>query len=265
VRKIISWNVNGIRACEKKGLIDWMGKRQPAVLGLQETRVDAHRLAPHLREPVGYHAVWSFAEKKGYSGTALFTREKPLKAYGMIGDPRFDREGRISGVELEDIIVFNVYFPKGSGVDRDNSRVPYKLDFYQVFFDYAVDVSKQRKKPLVVMGDFNTAHENIDLKNWKTNQRTSGFLPEEREVMSAQLARGFVDTFRHLHPSVECYSWWSQRLGVRARNIGWRIDYVWVSESLAPRVERAFLETETLGSDHCPVGIELADKSTDEE
>jgi len=258
VRSIISWNVNGIRAWEKKGLLSWFEHKQPDVLGLQETRIDALKLPEHLRQPEGYHATWSFAEKKGYSGTVLYTRERPLRTYNEIGDPHYDREGRVTGVELEDIIVFNVYFPKGSGRNRDNSRVPYKLAFAEALFDHAQAVSKRRRKPLVIMGDFNTARENIDVKNWKTNSQTSGFLPEEREAMSAQLARGFIDTFRYLHPTVERYSWWSNRLGARERNIGWRIDYVWVSQSVLPRVADAFIEIETRGSDHCPVGIQLA-------
>jgi exodeoxyribonuclease III len=259
VRKIIAWNVNGIRAAERKGFLTWMTHSRPDVLGLQEARIDAEALPKHLRDPDGYHSVWSFAHKKGYSGTVLYTREKPVKTYVEIGEERFDREGRVTGAELKDIIVFNVYFPKGSGVDRDNSRVPYKLAFYEAFFDFALASSKRRKKPLVVIGDFNTAHENIDLKNWKTNQDTSGFLPEERAAMTTYLQRGFVDTFRHLHPSVQRFSWWSQRMGARARDVGWRIDYVWVSERLLSRVKEAFIETETMGSDHCPVGIVLGD------
>jgi exodeoxyribonuclease-3 len=259
VRKIVAWNVNGIRAVEKKGFAAWLAKARPDVLGLQETRIDDAALPAHLRAPAGYHAVWSFAEKKGYSGTVLYTREEPLKMYVGIGERVYDREGRVTGAELKDVIVFNVYFPKGSGVERDNSRVPYKLGFYDAFFAYARGVQKRRKKPLVVIGDFNTAHENIDLLNWKTNQETSGFLPEERAAMTKHLERGFVDTFRHLHPGVQRFSWWSQRMGARARNVGWRIDYVWVSERLVPRVREAFIETETLGSDHCPVGILLGD------
>ncbi len=257
MRKIGSWNVNGIRSAERKGLLKWMETAKIDVLGLQETRIDDTILPAHLRTPDGHHSVWSFAEKKGYSGTAIFTREQPVHTYSALGNPLYDREGRFTAVELKDLIVCNVYFPKGSGNERDNSRVPFKLGFYQAFFDWALTLSKKRKKPLVVMGDFNTAHENIDLKNWKTNSQTSGFLPEERTEMSKQLARGFVDTFRALHPKEEKYSWWSQRMGARARNIGWRIDYVWVSEALLPRVSSAFIETDTTGSDHCPVGITL--------
>lgn len=257
MRKIVSWNVNGIRAAERKGFLAWLERSRPDVLGLQETRIDDAILPEHLRTPNGFHSVWSFAEKKGYSGTVLYTREKPLRTFTSLGEARFDREGRVSGAELKDVVVFNVYFPKGSGTLRDNSRVPYKLEFYDALFAYV----KRFKKPLVIMGDFNTAHENIDLKNWKTNKDTSGFLPEEREKMSECLAKGYIDTFRALHPSEVRYSWWSQRLGARKRNIGWRIDYVWVSDRLRPRVQSAFIETETLGSDHCPVGILLGGAS----
>lgn len=249
--------MNGIRSAERKGFAQWLSQARPDVLGLQETRVDDAALTADVRDRAGMSSCWSFAEKKGYSGTALFTREKPLRTWSAIDDSRFDGEGRVTGAELSDVIVFNVYFPKGSGVLRDNSRVPFKLAFYDAFFDFALAVSKKRKKPLVVMGDYNTAHENIDLKNWKTNHDTSGFLPEERAAMTKHLQRGFVDTFRALHPAEQRFSWWSQRLGARARNIGWRIDYVWVSERLLPRVKRAFIETDTTGSDHCPVGIEL--------
>ncbi|MCC6807988.1 MAG: exodeoxyribonuclease III [Deltaproteobacteria bacterium] len=256
-RKIISWNVNGIRAAERKGFMQWIARAKPDVLGLQETRIDDLILPERLRVLDGYHAVWSFAQKKGYSGTALYTREKPVKTYAAIGDDAYDHEGRMTAAELSDVIICNAYFPKGSGTLRDNSRVPFKLGFYRAFFDWALLLAKRRKKPLVVMGDFNTAHENIDLKNWKTNSGTSGFLPEERAEMTKQLERGFADTFRRLHPSVARYSWWSQRMGARARNIGWRIDYVWVSEKLMPRVKEAFIDVEVLGSDHCPVGIVL--------
>ncbi len=255
--RLVSWNVNGIRSAEKKGFLPWLENDRPDVLGLQETRVDDVALSVALRTPKGYEAKWVFPQRKGYSGVALFHKQPVENVYDRIGIAEFDNEGRVVGIELGDLLIFNVYFPKGSGKDRDNSRVPYKLAFYDAFFDYALALKKKRKKGLVIMGDFNTAQENIDLKNWKTNSKTSGFLPEERAVMRKHLARGFVDSFRHLHPERVQYSWWSQRMGARERNIGWRIDYVWLSQELAPRLKEAFILDTIKGSDHCPVGVTL--------
>ncbi len=256
--RIVSWNVNGIRAAARKGLVRWLSGAAPDVLAVQETRVDAASLAPRLRAPRGYHAAWAFSCRPGYSGVATFSREAPLATSTGIGIPRFDAEGRVVETEFERFILYNVYFPKGSGTLRDNSRVPFKLDFYDAFFDYALARRERSRKPLVVLGDFNTAHREIDLANPRTNQKTSGFLPEERAAYGRHLERGFVDTYRHLYPERVQYSWWSQRSGVRERNIGWRIDCVWVSRELARRVEDAFISDQVRGSDHCPVGVVLS-------
>jgi exodeoxyribonuclease-3 len=256
--RIVSWNVNGIRSAERKGLLQWWQQAKPDVLCLQETRVDTEALPDALRHPLGYHGHWAFAEKKGYSGVATFSRKPALALRHGPKQPEYLREGRCVETEFKDFLLYNVYFPKGSGTERDNSRVPYKLGFYDALFGCAKRRSKQTGKPLIVVGDFNTAHQPIDLTNWKSNQKTSGFLPEEREVFARHLrGGGFVDTFRHHHPARAQYSWWSNRIGVRERNVGWRIDYVWVSDALLPRVQKAFIWDDVRGSDHAPVGIEL--------
>jgi exodeoxyribonuclease-3 len=255
--RIVSWNVNGIRSAERKGFLPWFASDKPDILGLQETKVDDFALPLTLRQPKGYESTWVFPKRKGYSGVALFHKKPAKKIYDALGVPEYDEEGRMVGIELDDMIVFSVYFPKGSGVLRDNSRVPYKLGFYDAFFEYANKLKKKRKKPLVVMGDFNTAHENIDLVNWKSNAQNSGFLPEERAAYGKHLKNGYLDTFRHQHPKEAKYSWWSQRAGARARNIGWRIDCVWISEALEPRLKESFILDQVTGSDHCPIGITL--------
>jgi len=255
--RIVSWNVNGIRAAERKGFLRWLRKDRPDVVALQETRIDSGSLPTRLRTPASYHGAWGFSCRPGYSGVATFSRRAPLATATGIGIPAFDAEGRVVETEFERFILYNVYFPKGSGTARDNSRVPFKLDFYDAFFAFALARRAAARKPLVVLGDFNTAHRDIDLANPRTNQKTSGFLPEERQAFEKHLDAGFVDTYRRRFPERVQYSWWSQRVGVRARNVGWRIDYVWVSKELWPRVVDAFIEDQVRGSDHCPVGIEL--------
>ena len=256
-RRIVSLNLNGIRAAERRGLLAFMAQERPDILCVQETRVDRDSLVKELERPLGYEASWAFPSRKGYSGVATFSLEKPLRAHTELGEARFDDEGRLVVSEFSSFLVCNVYFPKGSGTLRDNSRVPYKLAFYDALFAHVAALKKKRKKPAIVLGDFNTAHMPIDLKNWRTNQGTSGFLPEERLSFERHLEQGFVDTFRALHPLREQYSWWSQRLGARDRNIGWRIDYVWVSKELMPKVKEAFVWDHVRASDHCPVGIVL--------
>jgi exodeoxyribonuclease III len=255
--EIISWNVNGIRSAAKKGFFAWLERRRPDIIGLQETRIDDESLLDAHRTPRRYHSAWSFPLRKGYSGCATFSRVPALSSRALIGTKRFDIEGRVVETEHDRFLVFNVYFPKGSGTMRDNSRVPYKLAFYNALFKYAHQRRAETGKPLVVMGDFNTAHQPIDLKNWRSNQENSGFLPVERASFSRHLKRGFVDSYRHLYPEREQYSWWSNRLGCRERNIGWRIDYVWLSNELVPHLKDAFILDQVKGSDHCPVGVIL--------
>ncbi|MEW5850910.1 MAG: exodeoxyribonuclease III [Myxococcota bacterium] len=257
--RIMSWNINGIRAAERKGFLRWFRSRGKAdIVGLQEVRAELEQIPSHLLRPKGYVAHWfSATRRRGYSGVGVYSRVPPISVETSLGEERFDVEGRMLGLEYERFILYNVYFPKGSGVDRDNSRVPYKLEFTDAVIDHALRRRKKLRKPLVIMGDFNTAHREIDLRNPRTNHGTSGFLPEERANLERNLRRGFVDTFRYLHPDKVQYTWWSQRIGVRERNIGWRIDYVWVSEELAPHLKKAFIQDDVRGSDHCPLGIEV--------
>ncbi|MCG3173467.1 MAG: Exodeoxyribonuclease [Myxococcota bacterium] len=256
--KIISWNVNGIRSAEKKGLVDSIVRMKPDILGLQEVRAEEHQIPLHLRAVEDLKSYWSACRRKaGYSGVGLYTRREPVRLNRDLGVEEFDEEGRVIEAEYPDFVIFNVYFPNGSGTDRSNSRVPFKLAFYGALLEHA---AKHRKKgrEVIIMGDYNTAHQKIDLKNWRGNQETSGFLPEEREWMSRYLDAGYVDSFRHFHPDREgAYSWWSFRMNARERNVGWRVDYVLVSSGLVPRLKNAFILPDVTGSDHCPVGIEL--------
>jgi exodeoxyribonuclease-3 len=196
------------------------------------------------------------ATRPGYSGTALFARREPDSLDTTLDESRFDDEGRLQIVRFGRLVVANVYFPNGNGKDRDNSRVPFKLDFYRALFE-RLDRMRRSGRRVLVMGDFNTAHREIDLARPRENEKTSGFLPEEREEFDRWLRAGFVDTFRAFEPAGGHYSWWSQRFGVRARNVGWRIDYVLASPSAMPFVRAAFLQPQVHGSDHCPVGVEL--------
>jgi exodeoxyribonuclease-3 len=221
---IVSFNLNGIRAAERRGFTSFMAEQRPDILCVQETRVDRDSLVKELERPLGYEASWAFPSRKGYSGVATFSLEPPLRAHTSLGEACFDDEGRVVVSEFPSFLLCNVYFPKGSGTLRDNSRVPYKLAFYDALFAHVAALRKKRKKPAIVLGDFNTAHMPIDLKNWRTNQGTSGFLPEERLSFERHLQQGFVDTFRALNTTLEQYSWRSQRLGARERNNGWRID-----------------------------------------
>ncbi len=255
--RILSWNVNGIRAVARKGFGAWFLGARPFVLGVQETKAAPEQFPPGLDPPPGYSVHAAQAVKKGYSGVATFSQLPAVATHSALGFKEFDDEGRVAATEHEAFVVFNVYFPKGSGPARDNSRVPYKLKFYDALITHALKVKKKTGKPLIVMGDFNTAHGALDLANPKSNVKNSGFLPEEREDLTRQLGRGFVDTFRALHPDKVQYSWWRNWPGVRERNVGWRIDGVWVSKEMLPNVKEAFILDDVRGSDHCPVGITL--------
>jgi exodeoxyribonuclease III len=255
--RLISWNVNGLRALWKKGFPDILGSLDPDVLGIQETKLQEAQLAPAMREVPGYADYWSHAEhRKGYSGVGVYTRLSPDRVSTGIGRPEFDREGRILRLDFGDLTLFNIYFPNGGTGDE---RLRYKLDFYEAFFEYA-DGLRADRPHLIVSGDFNTAHNEIDLKNPGANRKTSGFMDIEREWMDRIVQRGYVDTFRHFHPDAVKYSWWSYRFRARERNAGWRLDYFFVTEALmdSGRVRNAFIDNEVMGSDHCPVGLELA-------
>ncbi len=251
--KLVSWNVNGIRAAARKGFLDHFHAENADVFCIQETKAREAQLDPELRQPRGYSVAWNSAARPGYSGVATYSRREPAAVSLGIGDPRFDEEGRVIATDHGDFMLFNVYFPNGQ---RDHGRLRYKLRFYEAFLERCMELRRQGRS-VIITGDFNTAHREIDLKNPKTNGQTSGFLPEEREWIDRYLAHGFVDTFRALCDEPGHYTWWTYRYNARARNIGWRIDYFMVSDDLAPRVQRSYMQPEVAGSDHCPIVLEL--------
>ena len=254
--RIVSWNVNGLRACSKRGFLDFLQSSQADVVGIQEVRAFADQLEETVRRPPGWHTCFSAAERAGYSGVALYTRQPPDGIETSLGDPRFDAEGRFILARFGRLRIASVYFPKGSGRDRDNSRVPYKLAFYQAVFERIERL--KRSGPVLVIGDFNTAHQPIDLARPKSNEKTSGFLPEERAELDRWITGGWQDTFRDRHPGEEGhYTWWRQWGGARENNVGWRIDYVLASPAAVRRVRDAFIWPHALGSDHCPVGVDI--------
>ncbi len=254
--RVISWNINGIRAVVRKGFIEWLRASGAAIVALQEVRALEAEIPVALRAFRGWSVHVSPAKRRGYSGVGLLCR-RPLDAIQTVLDvPRFDVESRIQLARFGRLRLVNVYFPKGSGPARDNSRVPYKLDFYRRVFDEVEPWLRHRERVLV-LGDFNTAHEPIDLARPKANVGNSGFLPEERAELSRWIDAGWVDTFRHFETGPGHYTWWSQRLGARERNIGWRIDYVLASPAALPFIQRAFIQAHVTGSDHCPVGVDL--------
>ncbi len=251
---ILSWNVNGLRACEKKGFSTWLEGCGADIVALQEVRALPEQLPEHLRAPAGWHVHYVSAARKGYSGVALFSRQAPDRVETSLGEERFDAEGRLQIASFGRLVIANGYFPNGNGKDRDNSRIPYKLDFYRALYE-RLDRLRRGGRRVLVMGDFNTAHQAIDLARPKTNVKTSGFRPEERAEMDRWVAGGWVDTFRRFEDGPGHYSWWSQRFGVRERNVGWRIDYVLASKAAMRHVRAATIHPDVMGSDHCPVGV----------
>lgn len=254
--RIVSWNVNGLRACARKGFTDWLADSGADIVGVQEVRAVREQLPEAVAAPKGWYANFVAAERKGYSGVGLYARREPEKIETSLGKSAFDKEGRVQIARFGRLVVANVYFPNGNGKDRDNSRVPYKLRFYRALFENLERYRRARYRVLV-MGDFNTAHREIDLARPKNNKGTSGFLPQERRELDRWLNAGWVDTFRHFEPGPDHYSWWSQRFGVRAKNIGWRIDYVLATPAAMKHVVGGFISPEVQGSDHCPVGVEV--------
>jgi exodeoxyribonuclease-3 len=252
-KRLLCWNVNGIRAIKNKGFLDWFRKESPDILCLQETKAQPDQLDGDLKEVPGYKAYWNYPEKKGYAGVAVYTREEPRAVKYDLGKTGMDTEGRVIAAEYPAFTLFNIYFPNGGA---GNKRVPYKMDFYDVFLDYADSLVKAGKK-LIICGDYNTAHKEIDLARPKENVKNTGFLPEERAWMDKLVSHGYVDTFRHFHKEPGQYTYWDIKTGARARNVGWRIDYFFVSENLLPQVTSSFILPEVMGSDHCPIGITL--------
>ncbi len=255
--RIVSWNVNGLRACVKKGFHDFLARSQADIVGVQEVRARPEQLDSRTRNPPGWQAHFAPAERAGYSGVGIFSRQPPDRIETSLGRPEFDAEGRLIIAHYGRMAVASVYFPKGSGPERDNSRVAYKLAFYGAVFERLQQL--RRRGPVIAMGDYNTAHQEIDLARPNANRKSSGFLPEERAELSRWLEAGWVDTFRARHPGEGGhYTWWRQWGNARADNVGWRIDYVLASPSAARRVRDAFIWPDVTGSDHCPVGVDLA-------
>lgn len=249
--KMISWNVNGIRACVKKGFMESFEAFDADIFCLQETKLQEGQIELNLP---GYYQYWNYAERKGYSGTAIFTKKEPLSVSYGIGIEEHDREGRVITLEFEDFYFITVYTPNSQ---NELARLPYRMDWEDAFLSYLKELEKT--KPVIFCGDLNVAHKEIDLKNPKTNRKSAGFTDEEREKFTAVVENGFIDTFRHFYPDVEgAYSWWSYRGRARENNTGWRIDYFCVSEALKDRLEDAKIHPEVLGSDHCPVELVIS-------
>lgn len=249
---LMSWNVNGLRAVVGKGFWDWLGGCGADVVGVQESKLQTGHEAD-FGHTEAYKTQWvSSTVKKGYSGVGCFYRVEPKSIVLELPDAAYGGEGRLIQMEFNDFYFFNVYFPNGG---RGPERLAYKLGYYDAFLAHAQTL--RRTKPIVVCGDFNTAHTALDLKNAKANEKTSGFLPEERAWLDRFTAAGYVDTFRLFEKDGGHYTWWDYRFKARDRNVGWRIDYFFVSEELRPRVRRAWIDGTVLGSDHCPVGLEL--------
>jgi len=249
--KLISWNVNGLRAVLKKNFLEFLATEQPDILCLQETKCTPDQVEPLW--PASYATFWNCAEKKGYSGTAIFTKARPLKVTPHVGIVEHDREGRVLTAEYKEFFLVNVYTPNSK---RELERLPYRQVWDKDFLAYLKKLEKQ--KPVIFCGDLNVAHTEIDLANPKANVRNHGFTIEERSGFTAFVNAGFVDTFREFETGGGHYSWWSPMSGARSRNVGWRIDYFLISKSLRPQLKKAFIRPAVLGSDHCPVGIELA-------
>ncbi|MCO6452388.1 MAG: exodeoxyribonuclease III [Caldilineales bacterium] len=252
---LLSWNVNGIRAVHRKGFLDWLGEAAPDILCLQETKAEAEQLPWELRQPEGYHAVWNGSRrKKGYSGTGLISRLEPEDVQFGLGVEEFDQEGRTIIAHYPDFTLINCYFPNGG---RDHSRVPFKMAFYDAFLALCEEL-RAAGRAVIFCGDVNTAHNEIDLANPKSNQNTTGFLPEERAWLDRITADGWVDAFRYFYPDLAGqYSWWSMPTKARERNVGWRLDYFFTAPEVIGRVDDAFILPDVMGSDHCPVGITL--------
>ena len=253
-RTLISWNVNGLRAIHKKGFLEWLTRESPDMLCLQETKASPDQLPDELLNVNGYSCWFSSAEKKGYSGVALYSKQEPLNVHHGFGDPRFDSEGRILIAEYPEYVLFTIYYPNGGASPE---RLRYKMDFYDAFLECARQY-RDRGCRLIICGDVNTAHCEIDLARPKANETNTGFLPEERAWIDRFLAEGFIDTFRMMCDEPGHYSWWDYKTRARERNIGWRIDYFFVSENLRKQVKDAWILSDVTGSDHCPVGLSIA-------
>ena len=251
--KLYSWNVNGIRAVEKKGFVDWLAQSGGDVVAVQETKAWPDQLSAALLNPDGYHAAWTSAEKKGYSGVGTYSRVAPRTVLHGFGDERFDKDGRILISDFERFVLFNIYFPNGG---RGPEWVQHKLEFYKRFVEIVKGYTQQGRS-VIATGDVNTSYAEIDLARPKENSKKTGFLPEEREAMNDFFAAGLIDTFRLLHPADAKYTWWDVVTRSRERNVGWRLDYFFVSSDLAQHIVAAEIHDQVMGSDHCPISLTL--------
>ncbi len=254
--RVYSWNVNGIRAAARKGFADWLRRSRAEIVGIQEVRAQPDQVPAELLALRGWHRHFTAPERRGYSGVGLFARREPDSLDTSLRAERFDIEGRLQLVRFGRLVIANAYFPNGSGKNRDNSRIPYKLDWYRALFD-EVERLRRSGRRVLVLGDFNTAHRAIDLARPKQNETTSGFCPEERAELDRWLQAGWTDTFRAFEPGPGHYTWWSQMHDARRKNIGWRIDYVLASPAAMKYVRAAFIRPNVTGSDHCPIGVDL--------
>lgn len=252
---IISWNVNGIRAVHKKGNFQWLAKHSPDIFCLQEVKAEAQQLVDDIKIIAGYEAYFDHSKlRKGYSGVAVYTKIKPEKVdYGM-GIPELDQEGRLLGLHFKDFILFNIYFPNGGG---GPVRLEYKLKFYDAFLAHIQKLRKETGKSIIFCGDVNTAHEAIDLARPKENEENTGFLPEERAWLDEVVNAGYIDTFRKLYPQKVAYTYWDQKSAARERNVGWRIDYFFISGDLQKKLKDVIIHNDVYGSDHCPLELVL--------
>jgi len=251
ITRMISWNVNGLRAVHKKGFLEWMDSAKPDMLCVQETKAHPDQLADELLHVSGYHSYFASAEKKGYSGVGLWTKTEPETVSYGLGIPRFDSEGRTIVADYGKYVLFNIYYPNGKASDE---RLQFKMDFYDAFLDTAERYRKQGKH-VIICGDVNTAHTEIDLSHPKNNEGVSGFLPQERAWIDRFLACGYIDSLRLFHSEPELYTWWDMKTRARERNIGWRLDYFFVSNELRDNLKAAGIMPDVYGSDHCPIDI----------
>ena len=251
---IVSWNVAGLRSCIQKGFFKWLYAAKPDILCLQEIKISEDELTPELRNPKGYNTFWNPAEKKGYAGTAVFAKEKPLRVEKGIGVKRFDDEGRFLILHFRDFVLINAYFPHSR---RDLKRIGFKLEFNRAFLRFAEKMRKEFKGRLVIVGDFNVAHREMDLANPKQNMRNAGFTQQERAWADQFISTGYVDTFREFTKEGGHYTWWTYRFNARKRNIGWRVDYSFVPREFLGHVKGAYILEDVMGSDHCPIELDL--------
>lgn len=249
--KILSWNVNGLRAVYKKGFLDWLQKEKADIICLQEIKAQTEQIPFDLVNAKNYFSFFSTAEKKGYSGVAVYTKQKPESIERKIGFKRFDKEGRVLKLEYPDFVLINLYLPHGG---RQKQNLDYKLKVYNFLLKYLEDI---RDKKIILIGDFNIAHKEIDLERPKQNKNNIMFTQKEREQIDKIINLGFADTFRKFNKKTGFYTWWPYFANARQRNLGWRIDYCFVSKSLEPEIKNAFILSNVIGSDHCPIGIEL--------